>query len=81
MVTEENLVNIQIEDLILSDLPSFKKIIKGLSDRYVKPKVIPGMSHDQIMFEAGQYSVVEILQTTLRRAEDRKNTSAVIPKG
>jgi len=63
------MVNVNIEDVVKADLPTFKRVLGILRGYYSVPQVRPGVSTEQLMFNAGQYSVLENLQDIVDRVE------------
>ena len=71
------MVNVTILDAVKSNLPAFKKIVALMEKKYTPPTVRPNMSIDRIMFDAGQYSVLEHFRMVVAQAEKEMNTDVI----
>lgn len=77
---QESLNNAQITAYIADNLPVFKRLVGVLSHKFPNPVVTPDLSMAEIMFSAGQYSVLEHFEHLIRSVEEGDEVN-VIPGG
>ena len=68
------MVNVDIDAVVRADLPTFKRLLGILEEHYRPPIVTPSTDMNTIMYNAGQYSVLQNLKIIVERVESENRT-------
>ena len=58
-----------IRDLVANNLPTFRMILDVMRQKYKPPTIEPGISHEDLMYRGGQYSVLTHFEQLIEEAE------------